>query len=172
MIVLQKKNLTSQQSVNEVGSVWYVSVWRNKWSQQTIFKWFVSMYSIVVTCHKSFVKHWDISLLILCLHVFYGLLKYYKSAANCFEGGFWSQTSSQSVSQWCAVLVSHSPVDQNIRMGGLPHQRTKLHDRDEASEVLHFLSLIFAIHHTRQIEQLGSLTGSNTMCVHKQTIFN
>lgn len=60
------------------------------------------------------------------------------------------------------VRSMHSPVNQHIRMGGLPHQRTKLHDGDEAAEVLHFLSLIFTVHHTRQVEQLGPLTSSNT----------
>lgn len=55
----------------------------------------------------------------------------------------------------------NSPVNQDIRMRGLPHQRTKLHDGDEAAKVLHLLSLIFPIHHTRQIEQLGSLQDSN-----------
>lgn len=60
------------------------------------------------------------------------------------------------------VSCYYSPVDQNIRVGGLPHQRTKLHDGDEAAEVLHFLSLIFTVHHARQIEQLGPLIGSNT----------
>lgn len=56
----------------------------------------------------------------------------------------------------------HSPVSQDIRVGGLPHQRTKLHDGDEAAEVLHFLSLILPVHHPRQIEELGTLQVSHT----------
>lgn len=42
-------------------------------------------------------------------------------------------------------------------MGCLPHQRTKLHDGDEAAEVLHLLVLILTIHHARQIKQFGPL---------------
>lgn len=47
-------------------------------------------------------------------------------------------------------------------MVGLPHQRMKLHDGDEAAKILHFLSLILTIHHSRQVEQLGPLMSSST----------
>ncbi len=74
------------------------------------------------------------------------------------------------LNQKYAVSGYHWPVNQNIRVRGLPHQRSKLHDGDEAAKVLHFLSLIFTVHHTRQIEQLGSLKESNTC--HGKTVFN
>lgn len=45
-------------------------------------------------------------------------------------------------------------------MEGLPHQRTELHDGDEAAKVLHFLSLVLAVNHPRQVEQLGPLSSS------------
>lgn len=44
-------------------------------------------------------------------------------------------------------------------MGRLPHQGAELHDGDEAAEVLHLLELILAVHHPRQVEQLGALWG-------------
>ena len=43
-------------------------------------------------------------------------------------------------------------------MGGPPHQRTELHHADEPAQVVHLgLLVLLAVHHAREVKQLGTL---------------
>ena len=43
-------------------------------------------------------------------------------------------------------------------MGGPPHQRTELHHADEPAQVVHLgLLVLLAVHHAREVKQLGAL---------------
>jgi len=50
-----------------------------------------------------------------------------------------------------------TPVNEYVGMSSSPLQRTKLHHRYEPAEIVHLGLLIFAVDHSRQIEQLSAL---------------
>lgn len=47
-------------------------------------------------------------------------------------------------------------VGEEVRVGGAPGERPKLHDGDEARQVVHLALQIFAVPHAAQVEQLGA----------------